>query len=123
MVGDAKMIDLEKMAKEHEKLFPNATLESQIWKLEEEIREFFDTGDYSEDELREIADVCIVCAGLYRWCPCLAYQLCSEFYWKHEGKWSSKIEKEVNRKWQVNLKRKWEWNGKTYKHIGTDGNE
>lgn len=33
------MIDLEKMAKEHEKLFPNATAESQLWKLEEEINE------------------------------------------------------------------------------------
>lgn len=27
------------------------------------------------------------------------------------------IEKEVNRKWQINLKRKWEWNGKTYHHV------
>ena len=34
------MIDLEKMAKEHSELFPLATLESQIWKLEEEISEY-----------------------------------------------------------------------------------
>ncbi len=35
------MIDLEKMAESHKELFPNATLESQCWKLEEEIKEFF----------------------------------------------------------------------------------
>ena len=33
------MIDLEKMSKEHEKLFPKADLASQVWKLEEEIKE------------------------------------------------------------------------------------
>lgn len=27
------------------------------------------------------------------------------------------VEKEVKRKWQINLKRKWEWNGKTYHHV------
>ena len=30
------------------------------------------------------------------------------------------VEKEVNRKWQINLKRKWVWNGKTYHHVGDD---
>ena len=34
------MIDLEKMAKEHEQLFPMASLESQVWKMEEEIKEY-----------------------------------------------------------------------------------
>lgn len=29
------MIDLEKMAEAHKRLFPKATLESQVWKLEE----------------------------------------------------------------------------------------
>ncbi len=58
--GEEQMIDLEKMAKQHEKLFERCDLKN-IDK------------DY--------------------------------------------IEKEVNRKWQINLKRKWEWNGKTYHHV------
>ena len=33
------------------------------------------------------------------------------------------VTSEVIRKWEVNKSRKWEWNGKTYKHIGKDGNE
>ncbi len=110
------MIDLEKMAKEHEKLFPNATLESQVWKLEEEIAEYQKANGF-EDGLKEMADIVIVCGGLYRWCPLLAeaiYCGASEdtlYYWEDE------LEEEVNRKWQINLKRKWEWNGKTYHHV------
>lgn len=110
------MIDLEKMAQEHEKLFPNATLESQVWKLEEEIKEFEDA--CKGDEINELADIIIVLGGLYRWCPRVAYHFydgltCMDYNW-------SLIEEEVNCKWQINLKRKWEWNGKTYHHIGED---
>lgn len=109
------MINLFKMSKEHEKLFPNATLESQIWKLEEEISEFENAEDEYE-EIKESADIVIVCAGLYRWCPKVALSV-KDFYLD-----SPLIEEEVNRKWQINLKRKWEWNGKTYHHV-EDGNE
>ena len=109
------MIDLEKMAKEHEKLFPKASLESQVWKMEEELTEYRDATSV-EQLTKEAADVIIVCAGLYRWCPILAKIIAVDFC-------TSKAEEEVNRKWQVNLNRKWEWNGKTYKHVGKDGNE
>lgn len=110
------MIDLDKMAKEHEKLFPNATLESQVWKLEEEIQEFEDA--YKWEKINELADIVIVLGGLYRWCPRVVYHFydglaCMDYNW-------SLVEEEVNRKWQINLKRKWEWNGKTYHHIGED---
>lgn len=109
------MIDLKKISKQHEKLFPKATLESQVWKLEEEINEYEDAGDGLQQR-KERADIIIVCAGLYRWCPQLATTIAFDYYDK-------KVEEEVYRKWQVNLNRKWEWNGKTYKHIGVDGNE
>lgn len=110
------MIDLEKMAKEHEKLFQNATLESQVWKLEEEIQEFEEA--CKGEEINELADIVIVLGGLCRWCPRVAYHFydgltCMDYNW-------SLVEEEVNRKWQINLKRKWEWNGKTYHHIGED---
>ena len=113
------MIDLEKLAKEHEKLFPNATAESQLWKLEEEIAEYQDAIGF-EESLKEMADIVIVCAGLYRWCPLLAETLYNTvndgamYYWEND------LEEEVARKWEVNKKRKWVWNGKTYHHEGKD---
>ena len=106
------MINLEKLSKEHEALFPNATLESQVWKLEEEIKEYRDATSV-EQLIKEAADVIIVCAGLFRWCPTLAKIIAADFCVRM-------TEEEVNRKWQVNLNRKWEWNGKTYKHVGHD---
>ena len=115
------MIDLEKMAKEHEKLFPNATLESQVWKLEEEIAELQEAKGF-EESLKEMADIVIVCGGLYRWCPLLAKTQASSVY-SAIGYIDVDVldfENEVNRKWQINLKRKWKWNGKTYHHIGGD---
>ena len=110
------MIDLEKMAKEHEKLFPNATLESQVWKLDEEMLEY-KNAETSEVQLQERADIIIVCAGLIRWCKVLGITIFHNFY----SGYYDKVESEVNRKWQINLKRKWEWNGKTYKHVKGTG--
>ena len=86
------MIDLEKMAKEHEKLFPNASLESQIWKLDEELKEFEDAHKW--EKINEIADIVIVIGGLYRWCPTVAYHFydgltCMDYNW-------SLVEAEVN---------------------------
>ena len=34
-----------------------------------------------------------------------------------KNRYDEDVDKEVNRKWQINLKRKWAWNGKTYHHI------
>ena len=110
------MIDLEKMADAHKKLFPNATAESQLWKMEEEIQEFEEAIRKRDDGqfVKEHADIIIVCGGLYRWFPKTAKAI-YDYYGCHKL-----IEKEVNRKWQINLKRKWEWNGKTYHHVGDD---
>jgi len=107
------MIDLEKMAKEHEKLFPKATAESQFFKMEEEIREL-ELANGNEDEIRkELADVLIVCGGLYRFFPETAESL-RQYY---ENRFSFRnIAVEVARKWEINKQRKWEWNGKTYHH-------
>ena len=118
------MIDLEKMAKEHEKLFPNASLESQAWKLEEEFNEC-NLAEEKKKKIKEFADILIVCGGLYRWCPILARTIAKDAYRKsgYNEIEESVLDEEVNRKWNINLGRKWEWNGKTYKHVGKDGNE
>ena len=109
------MIDLEKLAESHKELFPLATAESQFYKMEEEINEYLSAEDGLQQR-KERADILIVCAGLYRWFPKTAEVIAYDFYDK-------KAEAEVNRKWEVNKYRKWEWNGKTYKHVGKDGNE
>jgi hypothetical protein len=112
------MIDLEKMAKEHEKLFPKADLASQVIKLEEELNEVGEAKD-EDHVIRELADCVICCAGMYRFAPKTAELLDGAI-----GTASRKyVDEEVERKWRINLKRTWEWNGKTYKHKGKDGNE
>lgn len=111
-------MDIEDIAESHKDLFPNATPESQLWKLEEEIAEYENAK--SETELKkELADIMIVCGGLYRWFPKTARAVAKNYVFE-SGFYPSK---EIERKWNVNLKRKWVWNGKTYKHEGKDGNE
>lgn len=115
------MIDIEKLSKEHAVLFPNATAESQLYKMEEEVTEFF-AAQGTDRGLKELADCIIVCIGLYRWCPNFAMKTVDEIINANIDD-SKELEREVDRKWQVNKTRKWQWNGKTYKHIGVDGNE
>lgn len=104
------------IAESHKELFPNATPESQFWKLEEEIAEF-ENCENDKQAIKELADIMIVCGGLYRWFPKTAMAVAIRFV-ESMGMYP---EEEVNRKWSVNLKRKWVWNGKTYKHEGCDG--
>ena len=109
------MIDIEKMAKEHEALFPLADLDSQLEKFEEETNEIHEAMNHL---IEEIADRIIVGCGIYRFDKRLAagdLNICYAI-----GKRFNildAIEEEVNRKWQINLKRKWVWNGKTYHHV------
>lgn len=107
------MVNLIKLSKQHEKLFPRATPESQFWKLEEEIKEFRIAPNF-EEQIKELSDIIIVCGGLYRWFPETAKSV-AYFYLDHPD--SYLIEEEVKRKWEINLKRKWAWNGKTYHHV------
>lgn len=114
-------MDIEKYSKLHKKLFPNATPESQLWKLEEEIQELKEAKKYAE-QIKEVSDVMIVCCGLYRWFPLTARAVALRYY-DRDFYDTDLIEQEVERKWKVNESRKWIWNGKTYKHEGKDGNE
>lgn len=115
------MIDFEKMSKEHEKLFPLADLQGQVLKLEEEFKEYrrawLDCDD--KQAKKEVADILIVCAGIYRWCPIVA----SEIEYLFAKVYDYDVEEEVNRKWQVNLNRTWEYKEGKYHHVGVDGNE
>lgn len=115
------MIDLEKISKEHEKLFPVCTLESQVLKMEEECKELYMVQN-TDNAVKELADCIIVCAGIYRFTPNFARTVANEII-NANIDIVEELEKEVNRKWQINLKRKWEFKNGVYKHIGKDGNE
>ncbi len=115
------MIDLEKLAESHKALFPKATLESQVWKLEEEMQECNEANSKGiiSHIKSEYGDVLIVCGGLYRWTPLLARAIALDAYRlaSYQDIAPGELEEEVDRKWQINLKRKWGWNGKTYHHV------
>lgn len=127
------MIEFDRMAKSHEKLFPRADLESQIVKLEEEIKEFEEAEkqNNSKQMLKELADAGIVCVGIYRFTPEVAkalYRLFNEEYFiRHADYYGSTnqfdFENEINHKWEVNESRTWEWTGTTYHHVNKDGEE
>ena len=87
-----------------------------MWKLEEEICEHKEALGF-DDCIKELADVVIVCCGLYRWCPMLATTVYYDILDSCIYDWEDDLEAEVARKWQINLKRKWAWNGKTYHHV------
>lgn len=50
----------------HAKTFPDATLEGQLIKLEEEINEYINS-ETREEKIKESADIYIVLCGLKRW--------------------------------------------------------
>lgn len=111
------MIDLtidliKKISNEHKSLFPMADLDSQEQKLIEEL----------DEVIQELVDMLIVSAGIYRFDHKKALKIVKKVIrvCKILGVDLDVVKAEVNRKWQINLKRKWEWNGKTYHHIGGD---
>lgn len=62
--GDTFSTLFEKVSKVHEQLFPDATLESQCAKFDEEYEEFENADGI--DVCLELADCFIVAAGIYR---------------------------------------------------------
>ena len=112
------MLDMDKITKEHEELFPLATAESQFLKLEEEIGEWENAKDDAHVK-NELADIFIVCCGLNRWFPKTANNLAMWFI----GGIEDDVEDVVNKKWNVDQLREWVWDGRTYKHKGKDGHE
>lgn len=123
------MINFEQMAKSHERLFPKADLNSQVVKLEEEIGEYKQAANAGnwEQAKKELADVGVVCIGIYRFAPKVAdwiFSHCVRLYGSISNRSGlPKLDDLINRKWKINEGRKWEWNGTTYHHIGKDGEE
>lgn len=122
------MINFDEMAKSHERLFPKADLNSQVVKLEEEIEEYKQAacaGNW-EQAKKELADIGIVCIGVYRFTPSVAawvFGRCSQCASSYKDYGGPQLEHAIIRKWKINEGRKWEWNGTTYHHVGKDGEE
>ena len=117
------MLDFEKLSKDHKKMFPKADLLSQCMKVGEELREFKEAVS-NEKAIRELADVAICCIGIYRFDKDIAEAIyMNAMTYADVLGIRAKIEAEVDRKWQVNSKRKWVFENGVYKHKGIDGNE
>lgn len=103
----------------HEQTFPNATLEGQISKWEDEQEEWENTSYGSKYELEELADMVIVCCGIMRFdyttgFDYLTYTLGKIQVMPTNGKdlWGA-----VERKMEINRKRKWNKVGNKFQHV------
>ncbi|MEE0060463.1 MAG: hypothetical protein UE295_06525 [Acutalibacteraceae bacterium] len=111
---------LKRMSKEHEKLFPLATLGTQMLKLEEELEECENADDiFSVQD--ELADGLLVSCGIYRFAPKSALLVASSIIGtaEHFG-FKSILLRKAKEKWEVNKKRKWKYENGIYHHIGED---
>lgn len=100
----------------HEKTFPDATLEGQLRKYEEEILE---CNDSKQDDISELADVFIVACGIARFSLVEALVAFSRI--KTRLSISNKFDRydlfvAINAKMKVNRSRTWEKTDGLYKH-------
>lgn len=107
----------DKVVEVHKKLFPNATLESQCNKYDEEYEEF-DKAEDGEDICFEFADLFIVAAGIARF---------SKHLGEHIGKLlvqslddnlylRKSLADAIVNKMNKNIDRKWDIKNGLYKH-------
>ena len=102
----------EKVVEVHKKLFPDATLQSQCDKFNEEFEEF-KQAEAEEDICAEFADMFIVAAGISRFSPGLG-----EFIAKSMIDVPDKVQfaNAIVDKMNKNIDRKWDNKNGFYKH-------
>lgn len=101
--------ELEKIAEWNKKTFPDATLSGQLEKLEEEFQEYVEAPT-PEEELKELADVCIVCGGLQRWNSVIGRMVIANMI-RIKNKSLPELNNAIRAKMEVNKKRKWHKSG------------
>lgn len=112
------------MSKQHAKLFPLADLNGQLAKYDEEMGEVNMAKSKAKQTI-ELADCFICCAGMYRFdkqianCNLAVIQLMADAL----GIDWSDVQETAAKKWEVNMKRKWEYKDGKYHHVGIDGFE
>lgn len=106
----------------HEQTFPDATLEGQIEKLDDELSE------YGESEcLEELADLFIVACGIARFdniSALVAFERVSEILklWRVNYDKPVPLQMAIDNKMAINRKRKWSIGKGNYQHI-SEGEE
>lgn len=90
----------------HAETFPDADLNTQLIKLEEEFAELRDELQQSEKLCEELADVIIVCAGLLRWNSATGDMLLMNLI--SRSTFFDKAMEKVEKKMEINKARKWQ---------------
>lgn len=103
----------------HTETFPNATLEGQLQKFEDEVKEFWECELLSEDAATELADCFIVACGIARFSNVEAINAFSFVvgYLLNDKELTEMFNIAVDKKMQINRKRKWNKIGNTFQHI------
>ncbi|MBO5704745.1 MAG: hypothetical protein J6R99_01885 [Alphaproteobacteria bacterium] len=104
----------------HEQTFPDATLEGQLTKFDDEVREFFECELQSEEAATELADCFIVACGIARFSATDAVGAFSfvDSYVAHEIKFKQMFENAIQDKMAINKSRTWSIGKGNYQHIG-----
>lgn len=112
---------IDTIIKWHTETFPDATLDGQIAKWEEEKQEYEHTGYNTEEELYELADMIIVSAGIARFDYTYGIGLFANIICLY-GYAVDDIWQAVEKKMEINKKRTWQESNGSYHHI-EKGNE
>lgn len=109
----------------HEQTFPDATLEGQVEKFDDEVKEFYEAELLSDEAAIELADCFVVGCGIARFSFLSAMNAFSFVlgYLVGEDEFAKKFLSAVENKMQINRKRKWGKQGNSYQHIEEGGEE
>jgi hypothetical protein len=98
----------------HEHTFPDATLDGQIEKFNDEHKEW-ERAETDEDEIQEAADMFIVCCGIARFSLRIAlsfFDIVAMVSSAYAG-----FDDVINEKMQINRQRKWAVGKGNYQHV------
>lgn len=111
-------VTINTIKKWHKETFPDATLEGQLKKYTEEFWEFMEASH--SNDLPELADMVIVCAGIMRFSRVLGGAFLQTTYticWNNGGYDMTELWDAVEKKMEINKKRIWNKTGNgTYHH-------
>jgi hypothetical protein len=111
--------NIASIIKWHEQTFPDATLEGQIEKFDDEVKEFYEAELLSDEAATELADCFVVGCGMARFSFLFAMNAFSFVfdYLVDEDEFAKKFLSAVENKMQTNRQRKWNKIGNKFQHI------
>lgn len=111
--------NIASIIKWHEQTFPDATIRGQIEKWFDEEKEFKQTIQGTEEEIYELADLVIVSAGIMRFNYGLGFDFLARTlqHMINVDYIGQVLWEAVERKMQINRKRKWTIGKGNFQHI------